>query len=213
MPGVISNEFTGLPIDQLIGAPLIAAADAQQSLARSTQEFITKIGFEGVEVKDGQPIDGTGKVRMVTFNYDGVDEKGETQEMELKVPFLAMVNVPSLKVENVDITFNMEVKSAIQDTSSTKVDVNGQASYSGWGAKVSVSGSVSSMKESTRSTDTAAKYTINVKAADPGMPEGLSRVLDILSAATKAAPKEKKNVVNGEAGQMGATGVAGPTGS
>jgi hypothetical protein len=51
---------------------------------------------------------------------------------------------------------------------------------------VSISGSVSSHQSNTRSTDNSAKYHVDVRAANHGTPEGLSRVLDILSVA--AAP-------------------------
>ena len=42
---------------------------------------------------------------------------------------------------------------------------------------------VSTAKEHTRSTDKSAKYHVEVHALDEGMPEGLSRVLDILQSA------------------------------
>ncbi len=46
---------------------------------------------------------------------------------------------------------------------------------------VNISGSVSSHKENTRSSDQSAKYYVEVHAADNGMPEGLARVLYIVA--------------------------------
>lgn len=43
-----TEEFKGLPMRELIGAPLQAACESQQKLAESTLEFITQIGFEDV---------------------------------------------------------------------------------------------------------------------------------------------------------------------
>lgn len=43
-----TEEFKGLPMRELIGAPLQAACESQQKLAESTLEFMTQIGFEDV---------------------------------------------------------------------------------------------------------------------------------------------------------------------
>ena len=54
----IAEQFAGLQMDQLIGAPLRAAADASTLLANSTADFINRVGF-----------DGEGKVQTVAFGY------------------------------------------------------------------------------------------------------------------------------------------------
>ncbi len=41
----MSDQFKGLPMADLIGAPLHAACDAQVMLARATADFIKVIGF------------------------------------------------------------------------------------------------------------------------------------------------------------------------
>ena len=41
----IDDQFKGLPMDNLIGEPLKAAADAQAKLAKGTAEFIKNVGF------------------------------------------------------------------------------------------------------------------------------------------------------------------------
>ena len=43
-----TEEFKGLTMRELIGAPLQAACESQQKLAESTLEFMTQIGFEDV---------------------------------------------------------------------------------------------------------------------------------------------------------------------
>ena len=50
----IAEQFAGLNMDQLIGGPLSAAADASTQLANSTATFINRVGF-----------DSNGKVRTV----------------------------------------------------------------------------------------------------------------------------------------------------
>ena len=81
----------------------------------------------------------------------------------------------------------MEIKTS--DTSKESSDKQGSFSgtgkvgYGPFSLSVTVSGSVSAHKENTRSTDKSAKYHVEVKATDHGMPEGLARVLDIMNRA------------------------------
>jgi hypothetical protein len=306
---VIGNEFSGLPIADLIGGPLKAACDAQVRLAKATADFITSVGFNPeLDQAKGTP---TGKLvpRQVDFSFwrpipltkpevlatgtvtfvggdnsaavtsikvgavevlavngasavqggatasdtaatvaaqinrlsstpkytassngavvtiaasagtgaspngtaitvgvtagggnpaltgaatpmaGGSDAGGETQvqKVVLSVPFLSVVNVPALMVKNVDIVFDMEVKSSESHKDDTSMEASLDATAKvGWGpfsAEVKIHGAVSAHQENTRSTDRSAKYHVQVQARDDGMPEGLSRVLDILQKA------------------------------
>ena len=103
MADSIANQFTGLPIENLIAAPLLAAAEGQKSLAQTTASFITDVGMD----KDG-------KTKSVTFNY----EDG-TQHVALDVPLLSIINIPSLCVDEIDINFDMEVSTQTASKSST----------------------------------------------------------------------------------------------
>ncbi|HFJ2164452.1 TPA: DUF2589 domain-containing protein [Salmonella enterica] len=207
MAGEIANQFNGLPINSLIGAPLMASCEAQEMMARSTADFIKRIGFEN------------NKVRNVKFQYiqktpekngDAVTVKEEN--MEISVPLLAIVNIPSLLVKKVDITFDMEVKSAMDEKSSsdTSAEASAGGGLFGWGVKIK--GNVSTHKESTRKTDNSAKYHIEVHAADEGMPEGLSRVLDILQTSIQPVPALAANQTPESRNTSGGTDTAGNTG-
>lgn len=196
----IADQFRGLPMADLIGGPLIAASDAQVTLANATATFIKTVGFLP-KYTDGKinPDDPYGAIRTATFKFNrpagsGVpDDKGlvATETVELEVPLLAIVKIPSLSIVNVDITFDMEVKNSesSKDSSSASGSLEAEAS-AGWGpfkASVKISGSVSSAKESARTSDSSAKYHVEVHASDSGMPEGLARVLDMMNASI--APK------------------------
>ncbi|MDR0908067.1 MAG: DUF2589 domain-containing protein [Rikenellaceae bacterium] len=41
------DAFKGLPMEDLIGGPLRAAADAQALMAKTAAEFITQVGLTG----------------------------------------------------------------------------------------------------------------------------------------------------------------------
>ncbi len=188
----IVDQFRGLPMRDLIGGPLDAACEAQVKLANATADFIKIVGFMP-PAGGGQDDDPT-ETRTAKFKFKRPKEELDNttgvrseEEVEIEVPLLAIVNVPSLSIKTVDITFDMEVKSASSSVEKTDKSASGSAQAKvGWGvfsAKMSVSGSVSSHKENTRSSDTSAKYHVEVHAADSGMPEGLARVMDILQTA------------------------------
>jgi hypothetical protein len=188
----MSSQFKGLPMADLIGGPLSAACNAQVKLARATADFINTIGF--------MPPDQTGnqETRSATFRFKrpvdaptGANGPHE-EEVEMVVPLLALVKVPALSITTVDVVFDMEVKSSFSQHESNDMSATASLEASvGWGvfsAKVNIQGSVSTHKDQTRSSDNAAKYHVEVRAEDKGMPEGMSRVLDILQTAV--APRK-----------------------
>lgn len=171
----IGEQFAGLPMDQLIGAPLTAAADASLRLANSTADFINRVGF-----------DSKGNVRNVTFKYEkrSMNEDGTSNldEMKVDIPMLAIVPIPNLQVDEVNILFDMEVKQSEKSESSLDVGATLNATANFGIVKVSVSGSVSVHQANTRSSDNSAKYHVDVRATNHGTPEGLARVLDMMAA-------------------------------
>ena len=188
----IADQFKGLPMADLIGEPLLAAARAQGKLAGVTQHFIHDIGLNGTKA--------TGfSARTVDFKFQSpvTDAKGNTTlvDNDLHVPLLAIVNVPNLSIKKATVDFTMEVKASSQDTDSSKTDasVSTTAKYSSWWSPVSVEMtakvSTSNSHENVRKTDNSAKYDVHVEARDDGPPEGLMKVLDLLNAAI--VPKGK----------------------
>ena len=171
----IADQFKGLDMGSLIGGPLTAAADASIMLADSTADFINHVGF-----------DNNGKVRTVAFSYQkrSANEDGTSNldEMKMDIPMLAIVPIPNLQLDEVNVLFVMEVKQS--ESSQKSLDVgaglNGQLRLGP--IKVSISGSVSVHQENTRKSDNSAKYHVDVRATNHGTPEGLARVLDMMAA-------------------------------
>lgn len=202
----VANQFKGLPMESLIGGPLKAACEANVLMAQATSKFINDVGFIQTEGENGQMIPGA--PRMVDFSFErpGTDAEGNpTIEMvKLKVPILAIVPIPNLQVNNVDITFDMEVKSSTSSKDSLSASASLEASVSGGfgpvSASVKISGSVSSTKENTRTSDTSAKYHVAVNAQNFGIPEGLARVLDMMNQA--AAPRQVEQYQPDENGEI-----------
>lgn len=203
----MAASFSGLPMGDLIGGPLNASCDAQVRLAMATVNFIQAVGFESAAGQQGElkPRTAAFKFKRPVIvnpavppvpaekNPDGTEKSPakpgqdaviHMEEVELNVPVLAIVRVPALSITQVDITFDMEVKSSESSKSSvdTSASVEAQAKFGFglWGGSVTIKGSVAAHKENTRTSDNSAKYHVEVHAKDAGMPEGLSRVLDML---------------------------------
>ena len=164
MADSIASQFTGLPIETLISAPLVAAAEGQKSLAATTAQFITEVGMD----KDG-------KTKSVAFTYEDGSE-----HVELDVPLLSIINIPSLCVDTIDVEFQMEVsaQSASKSSTDASAELTAKAGFGCYSA--SFTGKVSHHSENSRSSDSSAKYSISVKGKQE-KPEGLMKVLDMLN--------------------------------
>jgi hypothetical protein len=162
---------------------------AQQLILSKQWDFFRRAGGDK---------NGVGDIRQVKFSYtrnttDPKDpSKSIPQKVELDVPLIAIVKVPNLSIKTVDITFDMEVKShfATSESEDSKAGFSGDASYNMgfFSVSVHVEGSVAAHKEQTRSSDSSAKYHVEVRAEDNGIPEGLARVLDIINRSITDPP-------------------------
>ncbi len=113
----IDEKFQGLNMDLLISGPLKAAADAQIMLSQPTADFVNEVSM----IDNG---DGNIKASTVDFSSDRgqIDERQQIKETVLDIPILAIVKVPKLGIEEVDITFEREVKASEGDEAKKNVD-------------------------------------------------------------------------------------------
>jgi len=180
----IASQFVGLPIEDLIVSPMIGMAKGQAKLNDVTWKYISEVAFE--TDKDT----GKSKTRFLDVQLNRYVTNPDTGEQELQqinsmVPMLPLVPLPSLAITSADIEFTMEVKQSSMSKSSTDAKVESSASVSGgfWGVKysASISGSVATHKENTRSTDNSAKYNVKVHAEQLPATEGMSKLSDMLN--------------------------------
>lgn len=184
----MADQFRGLDMSALIGGPLKAACDAQIMLASSTADFIENVGLNEPDKN------GIRTVRTTAFSFSRTsapDENGKhgTEEVKMAVPLLSIVKIPCLMIDNVNITFDMEVKSSVssENTSdkSGTLDATAGLKIGPFSMNVKIKGSISCHESNTRKSDNSAKYHVEVSAKDTGMPEGLARMLDILATASE----------------------------
>ncbi|MCA6414792.1 MAG: DUF2589 domain-containing protein, partial [Cytophagales bacterium] len=103
-----SNEFQGINIDNMIGAPLVATARANSMMAREQANFILthcftndEKGYHAVMIK-----------MSLTKNYV------KTKNTEIgsvtgyfDLPMLTIIPINSLGVESLELDFALEIKS------------------------------------------------------------------------------------------------------
>lgn len=192
-----TNLLSGIPFGYLIGAPMVAAIDAQGLAAMETVKFIEAVGF----TQSG----GETTAQTVTFSYTkpGTDASGggatQNQTYTLTVPLLAIVPIPFLRISTMTIDFTAN----IQADTSTSVTTANQTTFS---ASLSASagflfGSVklNASVSNKSSTDTTANSTYNVQytmgihviAEQDSMPAGLQAVLNILANTIGSPPAAK----------------------
>jgi len=199
-PALVSmaQQFTGLPMKALIGAPLAAAAEANQQMALTQVSFLMDTCFHARE-KDTDPYKPI-MVDMVLTR--GVIQAGTAEKPEptmaqvsstINLPILTILPLNSLAVDNVQVDFEMEVKSSYSEDHSkdTKTENKAEGSFKasvgiGW-FSAEVSGSVSSSSSTATNDSThyeksnSAKYTVSVHAGQLPLPEGVTTIIQAYS--------------------------------
>lgn len=179
----VTDSMKGLPMRELIAAPLLAAAESQQELASVAWDFYQRIAFYGDHEKLPEGAKA-GDTRILKFKVNRPVQDGDHTTMmnqEIQAPFIGLVPVPSLLIDRVDVDFQMEVTDTQTTTENTTTELTTNVS-SNWFVKASVSGKVSSSRENTRSTNQTAKYQVHVSASQQPQTEGLSKLMDIMAS-------------------------------
>ena len=178
----VANKFVGIPIAELVAAPLVAVCDSQKRLAQSAFEFMQEIGFNE-----------EGKTRMVEFNLQRPIEGSTTpQDITVQAPFIGLVPLPNLLIDDVQVDFQMEVTAT--ETSTEKSNTEGSSStncFGGW--SVNVGGKVSSSRENTRSANQTARYQVDESNRQQRQTEGLSKLKDIMASCVEPLPTKEND--------------------
>ena len=188
------KAFVGLPIEDLICAPIIGAAKGQRALAAETLSFVEDLAFTGKENKDGSK-----EANIINVSLDRLTNSSTTGQVahvnqKIQMPVISLVNIPNFAMDTMEIDFVMSVgqTSSSTDTSSSSSDSSSSASVSGgaswgWGhvsasASHSVSGHVASSKSNTRATDFSAKYEVHATAKQLPPAEGMAKFTQIMAS-------------------------------
>ena len=189
---VATNALQAIPFSSLIGGPLDACVQAQAQAARTSYEFITGVGLTI------DPITGEQKTINITFQYNN-----QGQLATLVVPLIAIVPIPYLGINTVEIDFLANISasssSVAETTSDTElgVDVSAEAALTvgPFSLKITANANYSSKQHSKASQDSkySVEYTMGVKVqgGSTDMPAGLAAVLNILQGSiTSTSPND-----------------------
>ncbi len=202
----MAEQFTGLPMGDLIGGPLNAAAEANAMMAVTQTRFLLDTAFKlkagtGGKADEYEPV----MIRMsltrgVLVPVDPTKNPPDEPKIEQVVttfdlPLLTILPLNSLAVDDVTVKFDMEVKSSFSEATNAKTET-AMAAESSFSAKVgygifsvSVTGSASYDSTSSNSRDThyeksnSAKYSVSVHAGQLPLPEGVKTIITAFANA------------------------------
>ncbi len=166
----IASQFVGLPLGLLVCQPIMEVAKGQAALCQVYLDNLFALAFQSDE-KTGELKAKTIKFTLNRMVINNGDQK--TLPMQVEAPLLSLVPVPA---------FTMEVRDQSVDKSSTTASSTATAGYSGWGFKASISGSVTTQGEHTRTTDKSAKYEIYARACQQPPAEGMAKLTSIVAS-------------------------------
>jgi hypothetical protein len=184
---IMSNlvaELNSLDFSVYIGGPLQAAVQAQNAASMAQVNFIQSVGFE-----EGSSSTAPKQLRYVDFNYkksvpnpdyNGSNDKFLEKEVEIKVPFLTMLSIPSIRIEEMTIDFNAKLTSTETKSVSSEFNVSAEL---GINYKIVNFKASASYKRSSATGSTVEKtynLGVHVRAVNDELPAGLDRILTML---------------------------------
>ncbi len=200
----MAAQFTGLPMADLIGGPLNAAAQANAAMALTQTKFLldTCFAMEGTAPNiQYKPI----MIKMSLTRGIVIPAPEITVpptpptinvfETKFDLPILCILPLNSLAVDSVDIKFEMEVKSSYGEelSKSTETKIAGETSFEakfGYGPfSATVKGSASyestdmSNFNSHYEKSNSAKYTVGVHAGQLPLPKGVDTIIGAFTNA------------------------------
>ena len=132
---------------------------------------------------------GVTNIRTVNFRYDqkvttpnGVSKDSHS----LTIPLMAMVPIPFLRIQQLDVDFNVKLSSVEQTSSVGRIAEQASASYThGFkkvGPSLSIGASFSAQRTKGESNKVSRSYDMGVKvrAGQAEMPVGVERMINLL---------------------------------
>lgn len=191
----IGDELASLNFESMIGGPLNAVVKAQAQSAVTSVDFIKAVGFD---------TDDTGNITgptMVTFGYDKAIEETQAdgtvkivvKPFKLTVPFLTMLPIPFIRVEETTIDFNAKITAVKESTTTSEhglgVELKAKAGW-GWGsASLKVNYSYKKSTSASQKVERTYSLAVHVRAVQDELPAGTERLLGILENSIEEVPK------------------------
>lgn len=104
------KDLRALPLQELIGAPLVALVQAQALASRATVDFVEQVGFIS-----GATESAPAQLRMAEFRYEKNDSSGTPAAFAARVPVLSLVPIPGIQVKDARIAFTAKITDAFSE--------------------------------------------------------------------------------------------------
>ncbi len=199
------QELNSLDFSVYIGGPLQAAVDAQHAASMSQVKFIKEVGF--VTTTSGTPAVTTTDLRYVDFKYKkrvpnpnfgklpadavpaGANVTNEflDQQITIKVPFLTMLTIPALRIQEINIDFNAKLTSVETTAASSEFSGSAELSANFWKIRFKASASYKRSTSSTTNVEKTYNLGVRVRAVNDELPAGLDRILTMLEDSIRVS--------------------------
>lgn len=197
MPQLKTEPFkpaadSNLDIEEIIGAPLVAAARANSMMLREQTKFLMDFCFNKRENEDiyDPVIIQMSITRGVLVPGEGSGDSAKVQQISttFNLPLITMIPINSLAVETITIEFDMELTTHIEKKSDAQSPIGGSRATE---SKTQLRGKLSypSKERMTRSdkdqyrSESSSKLSVNVKAGPLPLPVGVQMILELYTKA------------------------------
>lgn len=175
------EKLKSLPIEHLVGAPLIAAVRASAHAAKETANLVEHLGsLPDLDFSFSRPREVP---RENGHRPEARHPVIENETVNVSIPLLGAVSVPNLQVDTVNVRFTLEMR-GFESSSSTLDRSEGDG-----GNVPTLTARPTAHAEQTRGSDRMAKYSFEIKATNHGTSETLARVMDLLAQSVAARPQ------------------------
>lgn len=95
------HTISELQLDKLLLTPFKSAQEAQISLSMASLKYISDYG-----------LDSSGNMKIVQINSTYYDaSSATTKDVSLNIPFISLINLPSLNMKNISVDFDITIES------------------------------------------------------------------------------------------------------
>ena len=190
------GTLQGLPFDNLIGGPLNACIQAQNDAAMTSINFINNVCLN--EDKE------TGEKSAIYVSFSFIQNG---RKVVINVPLIAIVPIPYIAINSIDISFKATVNGVESESSSTETEYESKENKkstrkTGWFRKKTTTiNSTFSTKRDSKSTQDSkfsveATIDVAVHAGQESMPAGMAKILEMLGAAMDLCSPDGELSVN-----------------
>lgn len=188
-------QATGIDIEGILAAPFIAAVQANSMMAKEQIQFLIDYCF-GKKEDAYEPV-----MIALTITRHEIDHKPDGSKglkaikANFEVPLLTLIPLNSLAVQNIDVSFDMEITSMIQKKEKSllqssnnkkeesKIKLLGAISYDSKEAQVQ--GSKTQYQKKNNS-----KMSVTMKASPLPLPVGVTTLIDLYTKNMSIQSKE-----------------------